>query len=62
MVSRAQASFARLPTNREIETSIQFIEAQIKARTERSEQDPRIEALTDFCQSLFGLNEFIYVD
>ena len=22
----------------------------------------RIEALTDFCQSLFGLNEFVYVD
>lgn len=57
-----ETSFARLPTNREIETSIQFIEAQTKARTERAEQDPRSEALTDFCQSLFGLNEFIYVD
>jgi hypothetical protein len=57
-----EASFARLPADNEIETSIQFIEAQTKARTERAEQDPRIEALTDYCQSLFGLNEFIYVD
>jgi mono/diheme cytochrome c family protein len=57
-----ETSFARLPTTTEIETSIQFIEAQTKARTERAETEPRIEALTDFCQSLFGLNEFIYVD
>ncbi|QDT03703.1 Planctomycete cytochrome C [Rubripirellula lacrimiformis] len=57
-----EISFARRPTEREIATSIQFIEAQTKARTARSEQDPPIEALTDFCQSLFGLNEFIYID
>lgn len=57
-----ETSFARLPTNSEIETSLQFIEGQARARTERSESDPHIEALTDFCQSLFGLNEFIYVD
>ena len=24
--------------------------------------DVRLKALADFCQSLFGLNEFIYVD
>lgn len=54
--------FARLPTNKEIETSIQFIESQTQVRSERAESDPQIEALTDYCQSLFGLNEFIYVD
>ncbi len=57
-----EASFARLPTSSEIETCVQVIEAQTKARTDRSEQDARIAALTDFCQSLFGLNEFIYLD
>lgn len=57
-----ETAFARLPSDREIETSIQFIEAQARQRSERAEQDPRIEALTDYCQSLFGLNEFIYVD
>jgi hypothetical protein len=57
-----ETSFARPPTRREIETSIQFVEAQAEARTERGEREPRIEALTDYCQSLFGLNEFIHVD
>lgn len=57
-----ETSFGRLPTNRELETSRRFIESQTNVRTERKEQGPRIEALTDFCQSLFGLNEFIYVD
>ncbi|KLU05249.1 putative transmembrane protein [Rhodopirellula islandica] len=57
-----EMSFARLPTDVEVEASMQFIEAQTIARTEREEQDPRIEALADFCQSLFGLNEFIYID
>ncbi|QDU36822.1 Planctomycete cytochrome C [Maioricimonas rarisocia] len=57
-----ETSFARLPTDAETETSVHFIEAQTEARTARGEQDPQIEALTDYCQSLFGLNEFIYVD
>ncbi|MEW4528082.1 PSD1 and planctomycete cytochrome C domain-containing protein [Maioricimonas sp. JC845] len=57
-----ETSFARLPTDVETETSVRFIEAQTEVRTARGEQDPQIEALTDYCQSLFGLNEFIYVD
>lgn len=57
-----ETSFARLPSDNEIETSVQFIKAQTETRTARGEQDPQIEALTDYCQSLFGLNEFIYVD
>ncbi|MEP0429423.1 PSD1 and planctomycete cytochrome C domain-containing protein [Rhodopirellula bahusiensis] len=54
--------FARPPTESEMRTSIQFIDAQANARSDRAERDSRIEALTDFCQSLFGLNEFIYID
>lgn len=57
-----EAAFARAPTTSETATSIQFIESQAKARAERGESHPRLEALTDYCQSLFGLNEFIYVD
>lgn len=60
--SAFEASFARLPTDSELQASIRFIEAQAEARAERAEATPRIEALTDYCQSLFGLNEFIYVD
>ncbi|SRR6056297_278971 len=63
MIKKAfETSFARLPTESEIETSFQFIEAQTKARSGRAERDPRLEALTDYCQTLFGLSEFIYVD
>ena len=57
-----EVSFARLPTDSEVEASIQFIEAQMNTRVGRSEKEPRIEALADYCQALFGLNEFIYVD
>jgi hypothetical protein len=57
-----ERSFARLPTQIEVETSVAFIEAQTQMRTARAESDARIEAVTDYCQSLFGLNEFIYVD
>lgn len=57
-----ETALARLPSKSEVESSIQFIESQAKARSERADSDPRIEALTDFCQALFGLNEFIYVD
>ncbi len=43
-----------------------FVTAQIAARTERDAKQPAADlqhlALTDFCQSLFGLNEFIYID
>lgn len=63
MIERAfETAFARLPSDSEIEASIQFIESQTKTRTERAERDPRIEAMADYCQSLFGLNEFLYID
>ncbi|WP_436716260.1 PSD1 and planctomycete cytochrome C domain-containing protein [Roseiconus lacunae] len=57
-----EIAFARLPTDSEVTASIEFIEGQIRSRNERSEQQPRLEAITDYCQTLFGLNEFIYVD
>lgn len=60
--SAFEKAFARRPTSRETQASVRFIEAQTRVRTERGEKHPRPEALTDFCQSLFGLNEFIYVD
>ena len=57
-----ETCFARLPTDSEVAASLRFIEAQATARSERQEEEPLSEALTDYCQSLFGLNEFIYVD
>lgn len=57
-----ERAFCRSPTPQEVEVSLRFVESQTKARTERGDAEPYIEAVTDFCQALFGLNEFIYVD
>ena len=57
-----ERAFCRPPTPHELEVSLQFVDSQTKARTERADAEPYTEAVTDFCQVLFGLNEFIYVD
>lgn len=63
MIGQAfEAAFARLPTSKEVNFARQFIQSQTAARQKRNEKDPQLESVTDFCQSLFGLNEFIYVD
>jgi hypothetical protein len=54
------------PTETEREASLQFIDSQRKHRAARDHSLPAEEvhhqAVTDFCQALFSLNEFIYVD
>ncbi|MCC9642430.1 DUF1553 domain-containing protein [Rhodopirellula sp. JC740] len=55
-------AFARLPNEAEVQASKEFIRSQMDARSNRNETNPRDEALSDYCQSLFGLNEFIYID
>ncbi|MBX3443430.1 MAG: PSD1 domain-containing protein [Planctomyces sp.] len=57
-----EALFARSPTPAEFEASLEFLDGQFQSRTGRGDDDPRSESLADYCQSLFGLNEFIYVD
>lgn len=57
-----ETSFSRSPTEAELKASTEFIQAQAKVRTAREEQNPRTEALADYCQSLFGLNEYLYID
>ena len=55
-------AFSRFPAANEAATANEFVRMQTAARQARGEKDARIEAVTDLCQSLFGLNEFIYVD
>ena len=57
-----ELAFSRPPSGPELESSVAFIRSQSLARQGREETDFRLEAVTDYCQSLFGLNEFIYVD
>jgi hypothetical protein len=40
----------------------EFIAAARNLRREQGEADVAAAAVADFCQLLFGLNEFIYVD
>lgn len=59
-------ALARTPSESELRGSLEFLESQIVNRTSRQNSatasDHHREALTDFCQGLFSLNEFIYVD
>ena len=59
-----QLCLNREPASDELTTAAEFVTTQTNARQNRggSKDDARRLALADFCQSLFGLNEFIYVD
>lgn len=59
-------SLSRQPSPSERAACERFLENQIQNRKAREPSQPldaiHVQALTDFCQSLFSLNEFIYVD
>ncbi|MCA9086242.1 MAG: DUF1553 domain-containing protein, partial [Planctomycetaceae bacterium] len=55
-------SFGRRPTDRELLLATSFVDTQRNAQTDQSTDTVLRRTLTDFCQSIFGLNEFIYVD
>ncbi len=61
-----QLCLSRPPAPDELADALAFVAAQVAARTKRDAKMPVADvqrlALTDFCQSLFGINEFIYVD
>jgi hypothetical protein len=61
-----QLCLSRDPSPGELADASAFIRDQSAVRRERDPQLPPAKALhlalTDFCQSLFGLNEFIYID
>jgi hypothetical protein len=66
-IDRAYAlALVRSPNESESAASLAFLNDQIRERTQRS-PDSSIEdihrlALADFCQTVFSLNEFLYVD
>jgi hypothetical protein len=57
-----QAAIGRAPDAEELAASAAFIEAQEASYREAKGEDARQLALADFCQVLFGLNEFVYVE
>jgi hypothetical protein len=59
-------AFSRPPTAAELAAAVEFLERQLQGRAAR---DPSltdaglcIQALADFCQTLFSTNEFVYAD
>lgn len=62
VVQSFQWALSRQPTDTEQLEASRFIQARAEARGARGEEDAFSEALTDYCQTLFCLNEFVYVD
>jgi hypothetical protein len=52
----------REPSNNELQAATQFIERQEREYVAGGKANSRSLAMTDFCQAVFCLNEFIYVD
>ena len=52
----------RQPRERELADSLAFLKEQATSYKAAGTSDAEQLALTDFCQVLMGLNEFIYVD
>jgi mono/diheme cytochrome c family protein len=55
-------ALCRAPDEQEAQSARVFIEAQTTAYTQSGAPTPRTTALADFCQVLFGLNEFAYLE
>jgi mono/diheme cytochrome c family protein len=54
-------AFGREPTSAEARLSADFLDGQAASYQRAGSPDPRRRALTDFCQSLIGSSEFIYI-
>ena len=57
-----RSALARVPTSDELAASVSFINRQRDSYLQSKQPDAAHLALADFCQTLFCLNEFIYVD
>jgi hypothetical protein len=55
-------AFGREPTSAEQSALIDFLDQQTKARGDDAQPDAARLAMIDLCQTLFSMNEFIYID
>ncbi len=63
LAARAYAiALGRAPDSREAAGARAFLDSQIQSYTAEGRPDPRALALADFCQVVFGLNEFAYAN
>jgi hypothetical protein len=61
-----ELALARLPSVQEREAALAFVLVQFEERKKRagetSAEEIRRQSLADLCQTIFSLNEFLYVD
>ena len=55
-------AIGREPDEAELSSAVAFLAAQERSYAASEKPDARELALADFCQVLFGLNEFVYVE
>ncbi|MCH2126334.1 MAG: PSD1 and planctomycete cytochrome C domain-containing protein [Pirellulaceae bacterium] len=56
------ASLSRHPTVAEVAEANTFLDNQVASYVADQAKNPNAQALTDFCQILFSLNEFLYLE
>jgi mono/diheme cytochrome c family protein len=57
-----RTAIGRAPDETELRDAVAFLESQTASYAEEKKANPRQLSLADFCQVLFGLNEFVYVE
>ena len=62
MIRAWQISCGRSPEPEELRRAVEFLTRQETLYRRSGRQDSQQAALTDFCQMLLSLNEFLYVD
>jgi len=63
LVARAyNLALGRPLTKEEMQDAVAFLDTQSHSYLAEGKPDPHSMALVDFCQVLFGLNEFVYVE
>jgi hypothetical protein len=55
-----KVALSRSPTRDEIENANAFLKSQTESYSRDGKSQPAMLALADFCQVIFGLNEFVY--
>jgi hypothetical protein len=57
-----QLAFSRMPSDAEAQASQQFLSRQQALHAESGQADARLLSLTDLCQTIMSMNEFVYVE
>ena len=62
VTSAYRAAFGRSPTDRELSATASFLARQQELHKQQGRRDASRLALTDLCQAIFSMNEFVYID